>query len=119
LYRSSNKIVRFETDRPAERPSDNSHAVWQGGCTPNDAQGALMNFSLAERDAMRCDRGGRRSARGVQASGQVVGAYRAVPPRRATMKGMPMALEELLPFLGMCTLAAVAYSLACWVGYWL
>jgi hypothetical protein len=32
---------------------------------------------------------------------------------------MPMVLEELLPFLGMCTLAAAAYSLACWVGYWL
>lgn len=30
-----------------------------------------------------------------------------------------MALEEFLPFLGMCALAAAVYSLACWVGYWL
>ena len=28
-----------------------------------------------------------------------------------------MAINEVLPFLGMCTLAAAAYSLACWVGY--
>jgi hypothetical protein len=30
-----------------------------------------------------------------------------------------MVVKELLPFLGMCTLAAAVYSLACWVGYWL
>jgi hypothetical protein len=29
-----------------------------------------------------------------------------------------MAFNELLPFLGMCTLATAAYSLACWVGCW-
>ena len=30
-----------------------------------------------------------------------------------------MALKEFWPLLGMCTLAAAVYSLACWVGYWL
>jgi hypothetical protein len=34
------------------------------------------------------------------------------------MKGTPMASNEFLPFLGMCTLAAAVYSLACWVGCW-
>jgi hypothetical protein len=29
-----------------------------------------------------------------------------------------MAFSELVPFLGMCTLAAAVYSLACWVGCW-
>jgi len=29
-----------------------------------------------------------------------------------------MASDEFLPFLGMCTLAAAVYSLACWVGCW-
>jgi hypothetical protein len=29
-----------------------------------------------------------------------------------------MAITEFLPFLGMCTLAAGVYSLACWVGCW-
>jgi len=27
-----------------------------------------------------------------------------------------MVLNQLLPLLGMCTLAAGVYSLACWVG---
>ena len=30
----------------------------------------------------------------------------------------PMVLNELVPFLGMCTLAAATYSLACWLGCW-
>lgn len=29
-----------------------------------------------------------------------------------------MVLNELVPFLGMCTLAAATYSLACWLGCW-
>jgi hypothetical protein len=29
-----------------------------------------------------------------------------------------MGLNEFLPFMGMCTLAAAVYSFACWVGCW-
>ena len=29
-----------------------------------------------------------------------------------------MVLNEVLPFLGMCALAAGVYSLASWLGYW-
>lgn len=27
-------------------------------------------------------------------------------------------MDEFLPFLAMCTVAAAVYSLACWVGCW-
>ena len=26
-------------------------------------------------------------------------------------------MDELLPFVGMCTVAVAVYSLACWLGY--
>jgi hypothetical protein len=45
-------------------------------------------------------------------------AYRVMPQQRAKRMERPMALNEFLPFLGMCTLAAGVYSLACWVGCW-
>jgi len=36
----------------------------------------------------------------------------------ARTKDTPMVLNEVLPFLGMCALAAGVYSLASWLGYW-
>jgi hypothetical protein len=29
-----------------------------------------------------------------------------------------MAMNDFMPFVVMCTLAAAVYSLACWVGCW-
>ena len=37
---------------------------------------------------------------------------------RAQMRGSLMAMNDFMPFLVMCTLAAAVYSLACWVGCW-
>jgi hypothetical protein len=43
-------------------------------------------------------------------------AHRARPSSQ--VRRTPMVLNELVPFLGMCTLAAATYSLACWLGCW-
>jgi hypothetical protein len=37
---------------------------------------------------------------------------------RAQMRGSLMAMNDFMPFLVMCSLAAAVYSLACWVGCW-
>jgi hypothetical protein len=77
-----------------------------------------MDFSLAERDAMRCIRNGQRSARAFRSVRRVAVSCRAVPQQHATTRATAMAFDEFLPFLGMCTLAVAVYSLACWVGCW-
>jgi len=32
--------------------------------------------------------------------------------------GRMRQMDELLPFVGMCTVAVAVYSFACWLGYW-
>jgi len=44
-------------------------------------------------------------------------ARRAVGTATRNMRGAPMASNEFLPFLAMCTAATVVYSLACWIGW--
>jgi len=46
------------------------------------------------------------------------GAIDRVGHGSARTKDTPMVLNEVLPYLGMCALAAGVYSLASWLGYW-
>lgn len=48
--------------------------------------------------------------------GQAVTARRTSIATR-NIRGTPMAQNEFLPFLAMCTVAAGVYSLACWIGW--
>jgi hypothetical protein len=64
--------------------------------------------------AIRTEQGSARGF-GVDAGG---GGNRCGATATRIDEESPMGLNELVPFLGMCTLAAAVYSLACWVGCW-
>lgn len=82
-------------------------ATWQGSCFAPEGVKATTEIVLAELCAMRCHAPQIR-ARRVVGGGGVAAARDRV--------GAPMAINEMLSFLGMCAVAAGVYRLACWVG---